>query len=570
MMTATTTRISTLTALIVTMLMTSGIAQTDNPIVAANLNRIAQRMSTGIYERIINLGYIPSPERYKRSDQLIAHTEFTMLFLRFYDFEPVLDGTAYVGKVFMSERYLEKDYNRKYTSRAYYETDQDGFFMACKLYFDERTLEYSINIYPDYLLNICRKSGNPFKGMHFNKIECKTAAQHWESLRYVASLGDKHYDQFSDENDAADIHRFLDSAPSPCNVYRSYLTPPQPLTATLAEEESELPVSKITKMQKNMLREINLRKQIKCFRIAFNDDPAQPVEMASALTLRFTKYALSEDLLDNATYTYTFIPGDKLIDEQLAKRGRNGVFESRNPLYQSLISSSVPDDNFIPGIAISKGISLEFGPDDNLDTSSPDKSQSATSVLKNNVEATSKVQQKQDSTRLDQLQSKGEQYRQQLERLEQASQGDGKNKAIEQVQQQQQQQQQEVQKLQQQQPASNQPYNQIRISSASTSDTSWVYAGRQPVVGKGVEIPKKGAVYRMPANQHLRDTIPVRATTTLWKKGNVKFWVRKGVAEKGSVWQIDTVAPILQGRYQYLWLRVAPNSGPRSINPTSR
>ena len=352
------------------------LAQTDNLLLAGAENtkaedelcRIAHQMEAGVYERIINFGYIPS-KTYQRDERLTAHNEFTLLFLRFAGFEPDSGGTAYIGRVFMSERYLEKDYNRKYTSRAAYQTDKDGFFVACKLYFDERTLEYRLNIYPDHLLNICRKSANPFKGMHFNQKACTGAAQHWASLKCVLSIDDRHYDQFSDENDSLAVHSFLGAIPARANICKTYLAS---VAASIADS---LPIVKITQLQKNMLREINLRKQIKCFRVEI-DKSAAP-HIAPSLTLRFTKYALSDDLLDNTTYSYTFIPYEKLSNTQLAERGQPGVFMSRNPVYRSLILSAMPDDNFIPGISIPLNSTLVFGRDYKLDSSAPSPVKSA-------------------------------------------------------------------------------------------------------------------------------------------------------------------------------------------------
>lgn len=564
-----------LTTLLVSVLSAGGRAQ---PVAPANgstntpaeeeLCRIAQQMQAGIYERIINFGYIPSPERYEPTQRLTAHNEFTLLFLRFDGFEPVLDGTAYVGRVFMSERYLERDYNRKYTSRASYQTDNDGFFMACKLYFDERTLEHRLNIYPDYLLNICRSSKRPFKGMHFNQKDCRNAAQHWASLKYVVALNDKHYDKFSDENDLADVWAFLKNVPETANICTTHLESVSRVATDAGVDTDESDTPAITKLQENMIREINLRKQIKYFRVDLDRDAAN---IAASLTLRFTKYALSEDLLDNTTYTYTFVPDDSLIDAQLAERGRKGVFISRNPLYQSLLSSSEPDDNFIPGVALSAGITLEFGINDNLNSSVPDnKAQpQTTAVLKGNLVATNRIQQQQDSTQFNQLASKQQQRQRQLDDLQKKPQpaNNDRQQTTDNVRQQveQQKQQQQLQRIQQQQIMPNDLPNRIRISSVSTSDTSWVYAGRwrynEMKVRRTVDTLKQKDTYRLPANQFLRDTIPILADANLWKKGNIKFGVANGVARKGdSFIVIDTRWRDLEPRgvYQYLWLKVTP------------
>jgi hypothetical protein len=541
----------------------SGIAQSDNPKIAADLALISRQMEAGIYERIINLGYIPSPKQYKQSEPLIAHNEFTLLFLRFSGFESVLSGTAYVGRVFMSERYVEKDYNRKYRNRAAYETDKDGFFMACKLYFDERTLEYRLNIYPDHLLNICRGSGNssPFKGMHFNKAECTGTTQHWASLKYVVALTDKHYDNFSDENDIADIRRFLNSVPSSANLYHNYLHSARPALAETDDEDELSPsTADLTQRQKNMLREINLRKQIKYFRVDPDPDKGA-AQLAASLTLRFTKYALSEDLLDNTTYTYTFIPRDSLIDSQLAHRGRERVFVSRNPLYRSIMSSPVPDDKYIPGIELPKSIALDFEANSILNSSTPDKTQPAPPAQNQYIEAINKVQQRQDSAQLSQLERKQEQSVKQIQVLKEQP----NTARLQELERQQQRQQQEVQQRQQQQQqqqmVSGSTVAPIRVSSPGTSDTSWVYGGRILLTGKRSTLPLIGKPYQMPANQFLRDTIPELARPNLYKKGKVKFGVDKGVARKGSSWLVakDTLLNAEPtDNYQYRWLQIRP------------
>ena len=341
----------------------TGLSQSTKSVTAyasepkGTLAQIVARMEKGVYERVLNLGYIPSPANYNRTDTVDAHVEFTLLFFRFYGFERVDNEEAYIGKVFMSERYLEKHYNRVYTSRAAYETDKDGKFMACKIYFDERSLEYRVNIYPDHLLNICQHNCAPVKGMHFNRDACTTTEQHWQSLRYVLSMADKHFDDFSKPDHSGAINLFLNPANQLVNIDRNYLTD--------SECSADVDLFKPKgKAKRNTLLRINLHKQIKLFRLGSIDDSLQNV--GKTLTLKFTKYALSEDLIEGPEYTCAFINLDSLHDDRLAARGQYGEFVSRNPLYRSLIVSNEPNDLFISGLDLTPRLQFSYLGDSSL------------------------------------------------------------------------------------------------------------------------------------------------------------------------------------------------------------
>lgn len=78
------------------------------------------------------------------------------------------DGTAIVGKVFMSERYRESYFWEKLEKEPdFISEDTDGFYYYCKLYYNTYNGSYRLNIYPNYVHNICKKY------MHFNKKKCQ-------------------------------------------------------------------------------------------------------------------------------------------------------------------------------------------------------------------------------------------------------------------------------------------------------------------------------------------------------------------------------------------------------------
>lgn len=302
----------------------------------AALDSIAARLQSGIYERTLNLGYIPSPAKFSRNDVPIPHNEFTMMILRFYELSYDSTGKYYIGKVFMGERYLESHYNKKYNNVAAYMKDKDGFFMTCKLFYHERSMEYRLNIYPEYILNFCDKACDPFMGMHFNTKKCINTAAHWQAIRYLAGLDDKSYQDISEENDSTQIHEFMSSAArSKINIDTSFI-----------KETSNF--DDLKNKERNLIREINLRKYIKCFMVGNFDE--SPTDLAKSLKLRFTKYSLSEDILENAEYEFQFLPLNQYSNDYLRLRSTNRIFMTRNPLYRSLAVSFEPDETYIPEI----------------------------------------------------------------------------------------------------------------------------------------------------------------------------------------------------------------------------
>ena len=435
-----------------------GWAQNDKPTSMATLDQIARQMQLGIYERIINLGYIPSPDKYERRFTPQAHTEFTLLFLRFYGFERTSDQRAYIGKVFMSERYLEKHYNKKYINHTVYAADKDGFFMACKLYFDERTLEYRLNIYPEYVLNICRKN------MHYNSRRCTSTAQHWKSLNYVTQLPDRHFDHFSQNDNPDSTRAFLSAADPAVNIRHLIKNPLPNATDPLLYTPSFA--------TRNSLRTINLEKHIKVFKVGYIDDT--PSGLGQTLTLKLTKYPLSEDLIEGLEYTYNFIATSSIDDSKLAKRGQSGFFVSRNPLYRSLITSNEPNDRFVPGLNLANNLQLAY-----LQGSTY---QGANKQATPAIDLANKLA-TQDST---------------LKMVQQKTDLPATTGAV---------------------PDSEAP---ILISSPANRTTFWVYGGQDVSPEK---MPKPGSVLQPQESYYLRDTIPLLADNLkrIWLKGKISF-----------------------------------------------
>jgi hypothetical protein len=328
-------------------------AQTQQQKISNDLDRLTQTLESGIYERIVDLGYVPSPFKYRRKATITAHNELTMLIMRFSDFTPTPGRKAYIGKVFIGERYLERDYNRKYNNQAAYKTDLDGLWVACKLYFDERSLEYRLNVYPDHPILDCRKNARPFKGTHFNRSKCTSVAQHWESMQYVLRLSDKHFEDFSLPDNTDSTRNFLKAADQNVNIDRTYFS-----DKDLQTETDTFPFVPNNR-QRNLIREINLRKQIKIFKVAFIDD-ALSANMGRTLTLRYTKYALSDDFIEGNGYTFNLHSFNEMDSQELKDRSRPNWFVSRNPLYRSLIMGNEPDDTYIPGIIWSRSTQFAF------------------------------------------------------------------------------------------------------------------------------------------------------------------------------------------------------------------
>ena len=314
----------------------TGSAQLSRPSQKAILDSIVKRLQSGIYERTLNLGYISSTTKFSQKNVPVPHNEFTMMIFRFYDFSYDNALNSYIGKVFMGERYLESQYNKKYNSVAEYTNDKDGFFMACKLFYHEHSMEYRLHVYPDYVLNICDKFHNPFMGTHFNTHICTNTETHWQSIRYLAALDDQSYNAISEENDSTQVSQFFKLAIR------------QKINIDTGFVNQKTHFSHLNHKQKNVLREINLHKHIKCFMVGgFFDVPAN---LAKSLKLRYTKYSLSDDILENAEYDFHFLELTPSLDASLKLRGTNKIFVTRNPLYRSLAVSFEPDETYIPTI----------------------------------------------------------------------------------------------------------------------------------------------------------------------------------------------------------------------------
>lgn len=302
------------------------------------LDSIKNVLENGIYERQINFGYVSSPNNFDKNFEYPSHNELTFMFYRFDFFEDSSVNNffedGYMGKVFISERYLESDYLLDtYKNCNDFKNDKDGFFMFFKLYYNEQNRDFRINVYPEYVYNICRKD------MHWNTKVCKDIKEHEQTVIELIKLNDKYYKNFFEKNDNTTIKSFVDTL----NKYNN---------DSLKKYNIAIP-SKYTKIKKNLdfIRIVNFKKQIKCFVVNTLDESSE--NLGKTLQLAFTKYSYSEDLLENSTYKLNNLECEKIfakINTIKDKQKENGVTVTRNVLYRSLAVSPEPDDFFIENI----------------------------------------------------------------------------------------------------------------------------------------------------------------------------------------------------------------------------
>ncbi|WP_373515922.1 hypothetical protein [Persicitalea sp.] len=465
--------------------------------ITVKLDSLANQMvNSGVYERVIDFGYVHSPKRYERNRSISAHNELTMFIVRFDKMEFDSSINSYIGRVFMGERYLEMSYNKIYSSITNYKNDKDGFFMMCKLYYEPRSGEFRLNIYPNYVTNICERSGNPFKGMHYNTVLCDSTDQHWQSLRYLTALSDEHSDNFSQTNDSSNVFKFLNPPLPAVNIFRQDTT------------YSDLP-----KRKRNLLRELNLRKQIKCFTVGSIRANHSGLS-ANSLRLKFTKYSLSEDFLDGSEYELRFLSYTEMNNDFLRLKGglnesdsASSIFITRNPLYKSLISSFEPIDTYVPDLNFSSKINIYYVRDSLLEISQVSQGQNQKEKMRSdrlvNIKQRSQIEQKVSLPDL-------ETHKRPLEQL---------------------------------------PGKAQSVTSADLSDEHWIYYDEK-VQNKPV---KDVLVIKSPV--FLRDTIPVQTENGEWLQGGIKVKF-KGYTNPGDRWQIlDTKSVGTEGHI-VLWKKI--------------
>lgn len=297
-------------------------------VIKSKLDKLKKVLSENIYERQLNLGYVSSPDKFDKNFAFPSTTRLNFLFYRFDFFaeDSTLDifENGYLGKVFVSERYLEEDYLLKtYKSSDDFKNDMNGFFYFFKLYYNEENRDFRINIYPEYVYNICSKK------MHWNNKTCNNLNQHREIINRLISLNDKYYKNFFEQNAQTTIEQFIRKFDGEKNV--------------------QIPAVYTNKIEKrDFMRVVNFKNQIKCFMVNTLDD-FDKNNNCKELRLLFTKYSYSDDLLENTSYTLIKSDYESVfvkIDSIKKVLRTNDLAVSRNVLYRSLAISPEPDDFF--------------------------------------------------------------------------------------------------------------------------------------------------------------------------------------------------------------------------------
>lgn len=227
-----------------------------------DIHRIKNALENGIFARNMNLQYIRSLDKHDKKPYPNADS-LTAYFFRFYNLEWVANSQCYVGKVFLSERYLKRDFVAKFKNSDSFKTDKEGFYMMCKLYVYEQKFIY-INIYPDYITNIydkslCKEMNITFSGKY------PTSDEYFVGLK-----------SFVLKKDILNTDLFA-----------------------------------VAKDWNNTTKKKQFKKFIKCFKVDISPSDSSVV----GLTKKYTKYAFSDDRIEDPVYeldykAYKNIPND--------------------------------------------------------------------------------------------------------------------------------------------------------------------------------------------------------------------------------------------------------------------
>jgi len=301
---------------------------------------------SGIFQRRIQKIDVDQTETYSKLHQFLPYLELNYIHLRFSDFDAVrLDknGTPFaIGKVFMSERYIESDYYDRFRQATDYEHDKDGFYYYCKIYFDTKNIEQRLIIYPHFLSNICKKQ------MHLNDVTCPDITGrdiHDRSIRVLISIPDTYYGDFLSENSyntpselgrnmREDIGLFELQNPGSVVNFRSALL------------QTDGGGGFKARLRKNSLSVfVNHTKYMKIFRVTKETEQSGRIANAT-LTLIHSKKTDSEDFSDNLHYDYNFL---RYKEKPLSQPISEFVEFTNNAANRRLIFSEKPDDEFVPG-----------------------------------------------------------------------------------------------------------------------------------------------------------------------------------------------------------------------------
>ena len=319
----------------------------------AKLNEFirAIQRDSGIFQRIIQKIDVDITDTYSKYHKYTPYLELNYMHAKFYDFDtPRLDsnGTPIsIGKVFMSERYIESDYYDTFKKPDDYKNDQDGFYYYCKIYFDPKNLEKRLIVYPRYLANICDKN------MHLNNKFClkRDLPTHDNTIRALIAIPDTDYGDFLSENSyvnaqdrkaraSAELRRFA-KANDTMRVNVHPLFDPAKGTTTIKGPNGFL----LHQIRKNTLNVfVNYGKYMKIFRINPMDSTGK--FEGTTLTLIHSKTPNNEDFTDNLAYDFTF---HSYSNKPLADTISPFVEYTQNLANRRLEYSELPDDEFITG-----------------------------------------------------------------------------------------------------------------------------------------------------------------------------------------------------------------------------
>jgi hypothetical protein len=240
-------------------------------VASTNMKAIKDDLENGIFIRTMNLQFINSIDtamlrkNYKKKIQLKPRDVETYNFLRFSAFEYDTTHDVYVGKVFLSNRYLFWEFRKKYPNHDSMLVDKNGYFMTCKLY--QLKKEIKLNIYPELLTNIYKKNFctvKEKKALGIDTLKITNKNEYFEALKRVALIKDANATDFIAQPQSAD----------------------KMLESRALNNEMEL--------------RINFKKQIKIFEVVKNQQ-----NKVVALDLQYNKYAFSDDLVETK-YRYDF------------------------------------------------------------------------------------------------------------------------------------------------------------------------------------------------------------------------------------------------------------------------
>ncbi|WP_461053188.1 hypothetical protein [Spirosoma arcticum] len=248
-----------------------------------DFSKLKTQFEDGIFLRMAELGYVKSTSV---KDTITIEPNFveTYVFLRFEKLDTIrIDkDTALIGRVFMSNRYLGDSMATRYPTAQSFKKDTNGFYYMCKIHGylkDSRklnqvreeskpTVTVRVNIYPDYVVNVCRGHKFPLCDPAFGVTgSCKTLTEHYGKLKKMALIDDTSFQDI--------IRQKTENQKDSCE------------------------------------KQVNFRKFVKYFEVDLSTESTNEL---AGISLRYTKYELSEDLIQQNQYSYTYLNLQKELE----------------------------------------------------------------------------------------------------------------------------------------------------------------------------------------------------------------------------------------------------------------